>query len=110
MLHTKFQGHRPSGSGEEDFIRVLPYMGMLNCQCNSLQTSNSLARCDTSVVIDSKPHMSHLQTSFLFASLAVGVHTGCSAFPFYTPTKLLIQLYFKNETVLIPKLKIIFIF
>ena len=28
MLHTKSQGHRPSGSGEEDFLRVLPYMGM----------------------------------------------------------------------------------
>ena len=28
MLHTKFQGHRSSGSGEEDFIRFLPYMGM----------------------------------------------------------------------------------
>ena len=22
MLHTKSQGHRPSGSGEEDFLRV----------------------------------------------------------------------------------------
>ena len=28
MLHTKFQGHRSSGSGEEDFLRFLPYMGM----------------------------------------------------------------------------------
>ena len=28
MLHTKFQGIRPSGSGEEDFLRFLPYMGM----------------------------------------------------------------------------------
>ena len=30
MLHTciKFQGHRPFGSGEEDFLRFLPYMGM----------------------------------------------------------------------------------
>ena len=28
MLHTKFQGNRPSGSGEEDFLRFLPYMGM----------------------------------------------------------------------------------
>ena len=28
MLHTKFQGHRPIGSGEEDFSRFLPYMGM----------------------------------------------------------------------------------
>ena len=27
MLHTKFQGHRPFGSGE-DFLMFLPYMGM----------------------------------------------------------------------------------
>ena len=27
MLHAKFQDHR-TGSGEEDFLRVLPYMGM----------------------------------------------------------------------------------
>ena len=28
MLHTKFQGHRQFGSGEEDFLRFLSYMGM----------------------------------------------------------------------------------
>ena len=28
MLHTKFQGHRPFGSREEDFLRFLLYMGM----------------------------------------------------------------------------------
>ena len=28
MLHTKFRGHWPTGSGEEDFLRFLPYMGM----------------------------------------------------------------------------------
>ena len=27
--HTKFQGHRSIGSGEEDFLRLLPYMGMV---------------------------------------------------------------------------------
>ena len=27
MLHTKFQGNRPFGFGE-DFLRFLPYMGM----------------------------------------------------------------------------------
>ena len=27
MLHAKFQD-RTSGSGEEDFLRFLPYMGM----------------------------------------------------------------------------------
>ena len=28
MLHTKSQGHRPSGSGEEDFKGFLPYMNV----------------------------------------------------------------------------------
>ena len=28
MIHAKFQDHRSSGSGEEDFLRFLPYMGM----------------------------------------------------------------------------------
>ena len=28
MLHTKFQGHWSIGSGEEDFLSFLPYMGM----------------------------------------------------------------------------------
>ena len=29
MLHIKFQDHRTSGSGEEDILRYLPYMGMV---------------------------------------------------------------------------------
>ena len=28
MLHTKFQGHRPFGSWEEDFLSFLSYIGM----------------------------------------------------------------------------------
>ena len=28
MLHTKVQDHWSIGSGEEDFLRFLPYMGM----------------------------------------------------------------------------------
>ena len=28
MLHTMFQGHWSIGSGVEDFLRFLPYMGM----------------------------------------------------------------------------------
>ena len=28
MLHAKMQDHRPSGSGKEDFVRFLSYMGM----------------------------------------------------------------------------------
>ena len=27
MLHTKFRGNRPSGSGEEDFLRVFTIYG-----------------------------------------------------------------------------------
>ena len=29
MLHAKCQDHRIFGSGEEDFLRFLPYMGMV---------------------------------------------------------------------------------
>ena len=29
MIHAKFQDHRTSGFGEEDFLRFLPYMGMV---------------------------------------------------------------------------------
>ena len=28
MLHARFQDHRTSGSGGEDFLRFLPFMGM----------------------------------------------------------------------------------
>ena len=28
MPHTKFQGNRHSGFGEEDFVRFIPYMGV----------------------------------------------------------------------------------
>ena len=28
MLHAKFQDHRTSGSGKEDSLRCLPYIGM----------------------------------------------------------------------------------
>ena len=28
MLHIKFYGNRPAGSGEEDFEVFLPYMGV----------------------------------------------------------------------------------
>ena len=84
---------------------------MLTCPCNTLRTLNSLARSDTGVVIDSEPQLSRkCKTTLLFAPLAVRVQAGCSAFQFYTPTKPLIQLYFKCKTVFIPKLKTIFIF
>ena len=83
----------------------------LTCPCNRLRTSNSFAKSDTCVVIDSDPQLSRrCKTSLLFAPLAVRHQAGCSAFPFYTLTKLLLQLYLKYKTVLIPKLKQIFIF
>ena len=28
MLRTKFHGNQPAGSGKEDFLRFLPYIGM----------------------------------------------------------------------------------
>ena len=28
MMHTKIQDHWPFGSGEEDFFKFLPHMGM----------------------------------------------------------------------------------
>ena len=63
------------------------------------------------VLIDSEPHLSRMcKANLLFAPLAVRVQAGCSAFPFYTPTKLLIWLYFKEKTVLIPRLKIFFLY
>ena len=62
-------------------------------------TSNSFVRGDTGVVIDNEPHLSRTcETSLLFAPIAAGVQAGCSAFPFYNPTKPLIRLYFKYKT------------
>ena len=50
-----------------------------------------IARSETGVVIDSEPQLSRkCKTRLLFAPLAVCVHTGCSSFPFYNTTKLLI--------------------
>ena len=62
-------------------------------------------KCHTGVVIDSEPHPSHTcKTRLLFAALAVRVYSGCSAFPFYTPTTPLILFDIKYKTVLFPKL------
>ena len=81
----------------------------LTCPCNMLRTLNSFARSDTGVQIDSEPHPSRTcKASILCLShWAVRVHTGCCPFPFYTPTKPLIQLHIKYKTVLFPKLKMI---
>ena len=72
----------------------------LTCPCNTLGTLNSITRSETGVVIDSEPHLSRMcKTSLLFAPLAICVYTACSAFPFDTPTKPLIQLRIKYKTV-----------
>ena len=73
---------------------------MLTCLCNSLRTLNSFARSDTGVATPE----SHVQNKPLFAPLAVGIHTGCSTFPFCTPTKPLIQLDIMYKIVLSPKI------
>ena len=63
---------------------------------NMLQTLNSFAKSDIGAVIDSEPHPSlTCKTSLIFVPLAVRNKAGCSAFPFYTPTLLLIRLYSK---------------
>ena len=73
-----------------------------SCQAD-LPMQYASNRSDTGVVIDSEPHMSRTcKTNLLFASSADRVHTGCSAFPFYTPTKPFIQLHIKYKTVLFP--------
>ena len=67
---------------------------------NSLQTSYSFARYDTGVVIYSESHVScTCKTGFMFASLVVPVHTGCSAFAFCTPTKPLIRLNIRYKII-----------
>ena len=77
----------------------------LTCPCNMIKISNLFAGSDTVVVIDGASHLFRTcKTSLLFASLAVRIHIGCSAFPLYTPTKLLILLHIKYKTVLFPKL------
>ena len=34
MLHAKFQSHRPSGSGKEDFLKVLLFIAMAAMSCD----------------------------------------------------------------------------
>ena len=78
----------------------------------SLQyTSNIelIARSDTGVVIDSELHLSGMcKTSLLFTPLTVCVHAVCSAFLFYTLTKLLICLHIKYKIVLFLNYKLFF--
>ena len=43
MLHTNFQGHRPFGSGEEGFLRFLPYIGVAAILVTGLDRLNMLS-------------------------------------------------------------------
>ena len=64
---------------------------------DSCQAILPLARSDIGAVIDSERHLIRMcKTSLLFAPSAGPVHTGCSTFLFYTPTKLLIYLHIEN--------------
>ena len=73
-----------------------------SCQAD-LPVQYASNRSDTGVVIDCEPHLGRTcKTNLLFAPSADRVHTGCSAFPFYTPTKPFIQLHIKYKTVLFP--------
>ena len=84
---------------------------MDSCQAHLPVQYVSKIKSDTGVVIDSEPYPSRTcKTSLLCAPLAVRLHTGCSAFPFCTPTKPLIQLHIKYKTVLFPKLQTISLF
>ena len=80
MIHIKYDWQLPS-----PLARAMGFEPQIH-----------LARGDSGVVNDSKPH---LIGKCKFAPLAVHVHTGCSAFPFYTATKPLIQLHIKYKTV-----------
>ena len=48
------------------------------------------------------PQMLEMMIIILNFTLFMCVQAGCSAFPFYSPTKPLIRLYIKYKTVLIP--------
>ena len=57
-----------------------------------------IRQMDPGGVIDSESQRSRTcKTNLLFAPLAVRVHTGYSAFPFYTPTKPLTGLHIKYK-------------
>ena len=67
---------------------------------------------DTVVVIDGKPNLIRIcKTSLLFALLAVQIHIGCSAFPFYnSPTKPLKGLHIEYKTICFLNYKLFFIY
>ena len=69
------------------FHSLMNYTHLIDSSQAHLPVQYAFARNDTGVVIDSEPHASRTcKTNLLFALLAVCVQTGCSTFPFYTPT------------------------
>ena len=65
---------------------------------NMLRASNSFARCETGVVIDSEPHLSRMcKTSLLVAPLAVRVQAGCYAFSILLSDKTVYTIKFEIQ-------------
>ena len=58
MLHTKFQGHQPFGSGEEDFLRFLQYMGIAATLVMSLGPFEHQSKATTLLKSSGKFHVS----------------------------------------------------
>ena len=52
MLHTKFRGNRPSGSGEEDFYRVFTICG----HCGHLGHGTSIMSSDFHFLVPESFH------------------------------------------------------
>ena len=51
MLHTKFQDHRSTGSGEEDFLRFLPSGG---CIRNSVPNGPMVSEEKLFIIMDGR--------------------------------------------------------
>ena len=72
MLHTKFRRNRPASSGEEDFLRFLPYMGvvailvMLPASCHQIFFSLYLKAFTQNLVQISTVVSEKIQFEFLY--------------------------------------------
>ena len=82
--------------------------------------TNMIDSCQAHLLVQYAPNTERIRQKWLTASniriarvkqaSCLLVQAGCSAFPFYTPTKPLKRLCFKYKTVIVLKLKLIFIF
>ena len=72
MLDTKFPVNRPAGSGEEDFLRALPYVGMAAilvmwpASCHQIFISLYLKAFIKNLVQISKVNSEKIQFEFLY--------------------------------------------